>query len=126
MILHGSIFMLFSQFISSILTCFQFAHNIHNFFWISLDKGLKKPKGGFLFSGISSDVLLLSFIVSFFILEEIFCWTAWVTFGWIVVLFAFRFNSHKTNYVYKECKKELKASHWLNKVCLQLISRLDL
>ena len=126
MILHGRIFMLFSQFIFSILTRFQFAHNIKIFFWTSLDKGFKKQKRGFLFSDISSDVHLISFYVSLFIFEDIICWIARVTFRWIVVLFSFRLNSHNTNYVCKECKKELKTSHWLNDVCLWLISRLDL
>ena len=43
--LHGRIFLLFSQFIFSILTRFQCAHNVNNFFLIILDKGLKKQKG---------------------------------------------------------------------------------
>ena len=74
-------------------------------FWISLDKGFKKQKRGFLFSGISSDVLLISFYVSLFIFEDIICWIARVTFRWILVLFSFCLNSHNTNYVFKECKK---------------------
>ena len=78
----------------------------------------KKAKRDFLFWGISSDILLISFFVRLFIFEEIFCWTAWVTFSWIVVLFSFHFNSHKTSYVCKKCKKELKKSHWFN-VCLR-------
>ena len=123
MILHGRIFMLFSQVIFSILTCFQPAHI---FFWISLDKDLKKQKSSFLFSVISSDILLISFYVSLFIFEEIFYRIAWVTFRWIVVLFSLSFNSHKTNYLCKECKKELKKSRWLNNVRLRVISRLDL
>ena len=79
MILHGKIFMLFSQSIFSILSHFQCADNINKFFWNSLDKGLKKQKG-FLSSGISSDILSFFFYVSAFISEEIFCWIAWVTF----------------------------------------------
>ena len=58
---------------------------------------LKKAERGFLFSGISSDIFKISFCVSFFIFEEIFCWIiAWVTFRWILVLFSFHLNSHKT------------------------------
>ena len=40
-------------------------------------------------------------------------------------IFSFCFNFRKTNYACKECKKELKLSHWLNNVCLQSFSRLD-
>ena len=104
------------------LACSQRKH----VFWISLDKGLKKQKSSFLFSVTSSDLLLVSFYASLFIFEEIFYWIAWVTFRWIVVLFSFSFNFHKTNYLWKRCKKELKKSHWLNNVHLQVISRLDL
>ena len=123
MILHGRIFMLYSQLIFSILTHFQCAHNVNNFL-ISVEKGFKKNKKGFWFPGFYSEVLLISFYVSLFMFEEIFCWIAWVTFRWIVVLFSFRFNSYKTNYIWKECKKMLRTSHWLNNVSLQLISRL--
>ena len=123
MILHGRIFMLFSQVIFSILTRFQLAHI---FFLISSRQSLKKQKSSFLFSVISSDVLLISFYVSLFIFDEIFYWIEWVTFRWIVVLFSFSFNSRKTSYLCKECKKELKKSCWFNNVCLQVISRLDL
>ena len=108
-ILHGRRFMLFSQFIFSILHVFSLL-TTKKFFWISLDKGFKKQKRGFLFSGISSDVLLISFYVSLFIFEDIFCWIARVTFRWILVLFSFCLNSHNTNYVCKECKKEPKTS----------------
>ena len=124
MILHSRIFMLFSQVIFSILTRFQLAHIF--FFELVLDKGLKKQKSSFLFSVISSDVLLISFNVSLFIFDEIFYWIEWVTFRWIVVLFSFSFDSYKTSYLCKECKKELKKSRWFNSVCLQVISRLDL
>ena len=126
MVLHGRIFMLFSQFIFSILTRFQCAQNVIKFFLNYSRQRFKKAKWGLLFSGISSDVFLISFYVSLFIFDEIFCWIAWITIRWIVVLFSFRFKSHKTNYVCKECERGLKASHWLDNVCLRLISRLDL
>ena len=113
MILHGVILKLFSQLNFSIFTCFQCAHNVNNIFSINLDKGLEKQKGFFSFSGISSDVLSISFYVNLFKFEEIFCWIAWATFRGIVVLFSFHFNSYKINYVCKKCKKELKTSHWL-------------
>ena len=78
----------------------------------------KKEKQYFLFSGISSDILLLiSFYVSLYIFEDIFCWTTRVTFRWIVLLFSFCFHCHKTNYV---------SNDWNNNVCLRLIPRLDL
>ena len=93
-------------------------------FFVSLDKGLKSRSS--LFPGISSEVLLTSFYVGLSIFEEIFCWIVSATFRWVVVLFSFRLNPHRTNYVFNEYKKGLKTSHWLNKVCLRLISRSDL
>ena len=65
------------------------------------------------------------FYVSLFTFEGIFCWIAWIAFRWVSALFSFCFNSHKTNYVCKEGKKEFKKSCWLNNVHLWLISRLD-
>ena len=64
-ILHGKIYMLFSQFIFSISTCFQRAHNINKVFLNYCRLRFKKAKS-FLFSGISSDILLIFFYVSFF------------------------------------------------------------
>ena len=92
-----------------------------NFFWISLDKGLKNAKRGFLFSGISSDDFIISFYVWLFIFEEIFFWIAWVTFRWILFFyFSFSFKSHKTNYVSKECKKgPKKAIDLITFACLR-------
>ena len=154
----------FSQFVFSVLTSFQYVHNVNKVFlnwsrqrfkkvkrdcnrtrthnhlirkWTlnylaklaihwELHKNIQSNKKGFLVSGISSDNLLISFYVSLFIFEEIFCRITWVTFRLIVVLFSFCFSSHKTNYVCKECKKKLKKNCWLNNVRLQLISRLDL
>ena len=45
MILHGRIFMLYSQLIFSILTHFKCAHNVNNFL-ISVEKGFKKARKG--------------------------------------------------------------------------------
>ena len=86
-----------------------------------------KEKKVFLFLGISSGVLLISFYVSLFIFEEIFCRIAWVTFRWIVVLFSFHFHSHKTNYVSipSSPKNNSRKSCWPNNVWLRLICRLD-
>ena len=124
-VLHGRTFILFSQLVFFISTRFQCAYNVKKIFLNCSRQRFKKAKRGFLFSGISPVILFLSFYISLFIFEEIFCWIAWVTFRWIVVLFSYCFNFHKTNYACKECKKELKISHWLNNVCLQSIFRLD-
>ena len=93
-------------------------YNVNNFFLNKSRQRFKKEKRYFLFSGISSDILLLiSFYVSLYIFEYIFCWITWVTFRWIALLFSFCFHCHKTNYV---------SNDWNNNVCLQLIPRLDL
>ena len=113
-------YQLFSQLIFSILT----QHCKQNFFELVQTKVFKSKKDFLIFRYFFRHSL--NFFLSLFIIEEIFCWITWVTFRWIAVLFSFCFNPHKINYVRKECKKELKTSLWLNKVRLQLISRLDL
>ena len=93
-------------------------YNINKIFLNKSRQRFKKEKQYFLFSGISSDILLLiSFYVSLYIFEDIFCWITRVTFRWIVLLFSFCFHCHKTNYV---------SNDWNNNVCLRLIPRLDL
>ena len=93
-------------------------YNVNKFFLNKSRQRFKKEKRYFLFSGISSDILLLiSFYVSLYIFEYIFCWITWVTFRWIVLLFSFCFHCHKTNYV---------SNDWNNNVYLWLIPRLDL
>ena len=79
----------------------------------------------FILECVSSDVLLISSYISLLLFKEIFCWIAWVTFKWIVVLFSFCFNSCKTMHA-KIAKKSSKKSHWLNNIHLLLISRLNL
>ena len=96
------------------------SHCKHFFFWMSLDKDLKQK--GFLILRHFFRRSFNFFYASLFMFEEIFCRIAWITFIWIVVLFSFHSNSHKTNYICKECKKELKTSHWFNNVCFRLIS----
>ena len=97
--------------------------NFFFFFWNSLHKGLKRKKEFLIFRHFFRGSF--NFYVGLFIFEEIFCWIAWVTFRWIAVLFSFHLDSHRTNYVSNEYKKELKTSHWLNNICLWLISRSD-
>ena len=125
-ILHGIIFMLLCQFIFSNLTHFQCARNIDNFFWISLDKGLKKSKKGFLIFRHFFRRFLNFFLCSVVYIWRDFFLNSMSNFNMNLVLFSFCFNSHKTNYVWKECKKESMKSHWLNNVRLKLISRIDL
>ena len=103
--------MFFSQVIFSVWTRFQLAHI---FFLNYSRQRFEKAKKQFLIFSYFFRRSFNFFVCYFVYIWRDFFWIAWVTFRWIVVLFSFSFNSHKTNYLYTECKKELKKIRWLN------------